>query len=170
MWRKLLSSFFGRQLLSHASNPTQTCHSGQMTGTGNPRGLIPLRRGSRHLTRNPFSIPVVSRKTWNVRQSVVSPRLNRRSGGSRGFHRLPSFLAGVGFIIFLGLCGFAAQKVVDIRHPSWYRHPRWQGRAAFFQSATSCRWEYPPSGGEGSPLGTARMAYEKGPQIPSSQN
>ena len=42
-----------------------------------------------------------------------------------------------GFIVFLGLCGFAAQKVVDIRHSSWYRHPRWQGRA-FFRSATSC--------------------------------
>ncbi len=43
--------------------------------------------------------------------------------------------------------GFVAQKAVDIRHPPWCRRPRWRSRAAFFQSATSCRWECPPSGG-----------------------
>ncbi len=91
---------------------------------------------STSMTGQPFlrldAFPPSSRKTWNVRQSAVSSRLNRGSCGLHGLHRLPSFLAGVGFIVF---CGFVAQKVVDIRHPSWCRHPRWQGRAAFFQSA-----------------------------------
>ncbi len=41
----------------------------------------------------------------------------------------------------------SGRKVVDIRHPSWCRRPRRQSRAASFQSATSCRWECPPSGG-----------------------
>ncbi len=37
----------------------------------------------------------------------------------------------------------SGRKVVVTRHPSWCRHPR---RATSFRSATSCKWECPPSG------------------------
>ncbi len=96
---------------------------------------------STSMTEQPFLrlIPLDIKETLrSVKQSVVSSRLNRGSCGLHGLHGLPSFLAGVGFIVFLGLCGFVAQKVVDIRHPPWCRRPRWQSRAAFLQSATSC--------------------------------
>ncbi len=102
---------------------------------------------STSMTEQPFlrldAFPLISRKTWNVKQSVVPSRSNRGSCGLHGLHGLPSFLVGAGFIVFLGFCGFVAQKVVDIRHPPWCRRPRRQGRAAFLQSATSCIWECP---------------------------
>ncbi len=56
------------------------------------------------------------------------------------------FLCWRGIHRFFGFLWVCTQKVVDIHRSSWYKRSRWQGRAAFFQSATSCRWECPPSG------------------------
>ena len=41
---------------------------------------------------------------------------------------------------------FSGKKVVDIRHPSWCRHPRRQVGRHFFSQPLICKWECPPSG------------------------
>ncbi len=115
------------------------------------------------------AFPLLPRKTWNVKQSVVSPRLNRGSGGLRGFHRLPSLFVGVGFIVFWVFVGLWRGKLLTYRHPSWYKHavPALAGQELQWENTLwppdSCR--HSAHGAFANSLGTTRASN---PVVPKS--